>query len=128
MADKAPALPLSALLRRLVDDLLLLFRSELRMASLEVRGNLAAARGSVAAIALGTMLLSVAMLCLLGGTVAFLAQSVGIVAAAFIVGAVATVIAGVLIAYGVSRLGRTELAPTRALAKMQRDLDALTGE
>lgn len=125
-----PARPpgIGDLLRRLVDDVLQLFRSELHLALGEVRGNIGATLGSLAFIGIGAMLLSVAMLCLLGAGVAWLAQSVGIVAAALIVAAVAGVIAALCIAVGVARLKATQIAPRRAFANLARDAETLKGD
>ncbi len=119
---------ITQLLRRLIDDLLLLLRSEMRLAGSEVRANIQAVLGNMAALVIGIMLLSVAMLCLLGGTVAFLAQFTGLVAAAFIVSAVAGVIAGVLIYIGIGRLKSLELAPSRSIANLRRDVETLKGD
>ena len=116
------------LLRRLVDDLLNLVRSELRLAGGEVRANLAGALGSLGAIVVGGLLISVAMLCLLGAGVAFLAQSVGIVAAALIVAGGATLLGAILIIAGIAKLKATELVPRRAVANLRRDAETLKGD
>lgn len=116
------------LLRRLVDDLLNLVRSELRLASGEVRANVVGALGGLAVVAAGAMLVSVAMLCLLGAGVAFLAQSVGIVDAALIVAGTAILLGAALIYVGVGKLRTTQLAPRRSVANLRRDVDTLKGD
>ena len=68
------------------------------------------------------------MLCLLGAVVAWLAQSVGIVAAALIVAAGAIVVGGGLIAFGIGRLKQFELAPKRTVANLKRDAETLKGD
>ncbi|MFZ4689045.1 MAG: phage holin family protein [Polymorphobacter sp.] len=116
------------LLRRLGDDFIALIRSELRLAGGEVRENLAQASGSLLIVALGAMLVSVAMLCLLGAGVAWLAQSVGLVPAALIVAAVAIILGGMAIYTGIGRLKRTDLAPRRVAANLRRDAENLKGD
>jgi hypothetical protein len=130
--DRGTAAPqaesLGDLVRRLVDDIILLVRSELRLARSEIQHNVVKASSSVAAIAAGAMMVSIAMLCLLGAAVALLAQSVGIVAAAAIVAVVAIIAGGLLIALGIRRLQQVDLAPVRMVANLRRDAEALTGD
>lgn len=116
------------LLRRLVDEFIILVRSEMRLAGSEMRAKLGAALGSVAAIAVGALLLSLAMLCLLAAGIAALAQSVGFVWAALIVAGGALLVAGILIYTGVARLKATELAPARTVANLRRDAETLKGD
>lgn len=119
---------LSGLFRRLLDDLIMLVRSELRLAGGEVRSRIEESATSLAAIGLGAMLISVAMLCLLGAGVAFLAQYVGVTSAALIVAAGALAVAGGLIYWGISNLRSQQLAPSRAVANLKRNVELLEGD
>jgi hypothetical protein len=116
------------LLSRLVDDIVLLVSAQIRLAGSEFQSKAGAAAGSLAAVAVGAMLISVAMLCLLGAGVAFLAQYVGIVAAALIVAAVAAVIGGGCIYAGINHLKQLDLAPRRSIAMLKRSAETLKGE
>jgi uncharacterized membrane protein YqjE len=128
MADPAPRESLRGLLKRLGDDFIALIRSELRLAGGEVRDNLADAAGALAALAIGMMLVSVGMFCLLGATVVFLAQFTGLLAAALIVAAIATILGGIAIAVGINRLKSTALVPERLAANLRQDADAMKGD
>ncbi len=127
-AHKVRPASLRELLRRLIADVVTLISSEANVAVAELRRNIAGAGSGLALIGLGAMLVSVALLCLLGATVAFLAQFVGIPLAALIVAAVAAVIAGVLIAAGLKQLKSSEIMPRKALARLRRDAALLKGE
>ncbi len=116
------------LLRQLVDDVIALVQSEIRLASGEIRDNIAGAVGSLATVAAGLMLLSVAMLCLLGALVVVLANFTGIIGAALIVGLVALVLGIGLIYGGATRLKATDLAPRRMTANLKRDVESLKGD
>ncbi len=134
MTDGAPPQPAPAardsigdLLRRLVDDMILLVRSELRLAGGEIRQKAAGAAGSVGAIVAGATLLSLATLCLVGAAVAWLAERVGLVPAALIVAAATAGVGALLIIVGIGRLRTTDLAPQRAVANLKRSVGTLTG-
>ena len=119
---------IGALVRRLVDEMVYLVRSEFRLARSEMRASAISASGSLAAMAVGAMLISVALFCLLAGVVAWLAQSVGVVAAAFIVAGVSAVFGGVLIAVGIARLKSIDFAPARAVANLKRSAETFKGD
>jgi uncharacterized membrane protein YqjE len=123
-----PRESLRVLLKRLGDDFIALIRSELRLAGGEVRANLADATGSLVIVMIGLMLVSVAMLCLLGAGVAFLSQFVGIVGAALIVAAIAIILGGMAIYVGVNQLKTTSIAPKRVAANLRRDVDKIKGD
>lgn len=116
------------LFRRLGEDFIALIRSEVRLAGGEVRANIAGAMGSLIVVLIGLMLVSVAVLCLIGAGVAWLSYYVGIVAAALIVASIA-IISGVMAIYvGVKRLKATDLAPRRLAANLKRDVEKLKGD
>ena len=119
---------LGDLLTRLVEDVVVLIRAELRLASSEMRGKAAAAGGSVIAIAAGFMLVSVAMVCLLAAGIAFLALYIGIVAAALVFAGVTALIGGILILGGINKVKNLDLAPRRSIAMLKRSAETLKGE
>ena len=84
--------------------------------------------GSVAAIAAGGMLALVATSCLLVATIAALAERVGLVWAALIVAGVLGVGAAALIIGGIGAWRKTDLAPKRTVANLQRGLETLKGD
>jgi uncharacterized membrane protein YqjE len=128
MTGPATGESLRGLLKRLGDDLIALIRSEVRLAGGEVRENLAQAAGSFVVLAIGLMLVSVGMFCLLGALVVFLAKFTGLLAAALIVAAIATILGGIAIAVGIMRLKLTVLVPQRLAANLRQDADALKGD
>ena len=116
------------LFRRLIDDTIHLVRSEVLLARSEVSAKITAAIGSIAAIAIGSALAMVASTCLIVAGIAALAERVGLVAAALIVGGGLAAIAATLIIVGMSRLRRLDLAPTRSVANLKRDVKTLQGD
>jgi uncharacterized membrane protein YqjE len=116
------------LLRRLVEDITGLLRSEMRLASSEIRANIAGALGNIAMVASGLILVSLAMLCFLGALVAWLAVSMGVVAAAALVGGVALLASAGLIWAGARGLKTTDLAPQRSVANLKRSVETLKGD
>jgi hypothetical protein len=68
------------------------------------------------------------MFCLLGALVVFLAKFTGLLAAALIVAAIATILGGIAIAVGIMRLKLTVLVPQRLAANLRQDADALKGD
>jgi uncharacterized membrane protein YqjE len=119
---------ISGLFRRLVDDLINLVRSELRLAGNEVRGKVEESAVSLGAIVLGIILISVAMFCLLGATIAFLAQFMDVHWAALLVAVTALAIGGGLIYWGIRSLQTRDLAPTLAVANIRRNAELLKGD
>jgi uncharacterized membrane protein YqjE len=128
MAGPAERESLRGLLRRLGDDFIALIRSELRLAGGEVRENVAEAAGAFVALAIGLMLVSVGMFCLLGAMVVFLAKFTGLLAAALIVAAIATILGGITIAVGIARLKTTALVPKRLAANLRMDAQTMKGD
>jgi uncharacterized membrane protein YqjE len=128
-AGKPPADDsIGGLFRRLVDDLIYLVRSELRLAGSEVRGKVEESAVSLGAIILGIVLISVAMFCLLGATIAFLALFMDVHWAALIVAVAALAIGGGLIYWGIRSLQTRDLAPSQAVANMRRNAELLKGD
>jgi uncharacterized membrane protein YqjE len=119
---------IAGLFRRLVDDLINLVRSELRLAGSEVRGKVEESAVSLGAIIFGVILISVAMFCLLGALIAFLSTLMDVHWAALIVAVSALAIGGGLIYWGIRTLQSQDLAPSRAVANMKRNAELLKGD
>lgn len=119
---------LAELFRRLIDEIVALVRTEVQLARSEVGAKVSEAAGSLAAIAVGGMLALVATSCLLVASIAWLAQHVGLVAATLIIAGVMGVGSAILIAGGVTKLQRLDLAPRRTVANLKRDIDTLQGD
>lgn len=116
------------LLKQLIEDVGHLFRTELRMATAEVKGNVTAMLGGVGAVAAGGMFLLVALFTLVGALVGWLTPIVGSAAlAALIVGVGLIVVGGILIATGLNRLKVSSLAPDRTIASLRQDAQTLKG-
>lgn len=119
---------ISGLFRRLVDDLINLVRSELRLAGSEVRGKVEESAISLGAVILGIILISVAMFCLLGAAIAFLSLFMDVHWAALLVAVGALAIGGGLIYWGIRSLQTRDLAPTQAVANIRRNAELLKGD
>lgn len=128
MQELAERTSIRDLIKRLGDEFVTLIRSELRLAGGEVRDNLAQAAGAFIALAVGLMLISVALLCLLGAGVVLLAQFTSLLAAALIVAAIATISGGIAIYFGVTRLKATSLVPEKLADNLRRDTEVLKGD
>ena len=116
------------LLRQLIEDVGHLFRTELRLAASEMRGNIAAMKGGAAAIATGGMLMLVALFTLVGAFVGWLTPVVGSAGLAAFIVAVATAVIGiVLMGVGSSKLKASSLAPDKTVASLRRDAETLKG-
>lgn len=116
------------LIRQLVDDIINLVRSELKLARAEVTSTMRQSAGSFAAIAVGGMLAMVAATCLLIALIVWLASKIGLVAATLAVAGVSGVGAAILIAGGVAKLQQLDLAPKRATANLKRNAEMLKGD
>lgn len=127
-AEKPEKPSIRDLFHRLGDEFVLLVRSELRLAGGEVRDSLAQAAGNIVVLSVGLMLVSVAMLCLLGAAVVFLAQFTSLLAAALIVAAIATILGGIAIYVGINGLKATSLAPKRAGAGLRELAEKVEGD
>jgi hypothetical protein len=115
------------LLRTLIEDVGLLFRTELRLAQAEVRSNLAGLKTGAAAIAAGGMLLLAALFVLLGAFVGFLEPHVGAGWAAVIVAAATGVVGLILLSVGSGKLKVASLSPDRTIASVKQDVETLKG-
>ena len=116
------------LLRQLVDDIINLVRTELKLARAEVADSVRQSAGSLAAIAVGGMLAMVAATCLLIALIVWLSAKVGLLMATLLVAGVSGAGAAVLIAGGIAKLQALDLAPKRAAANLKRNAEMLKGD
>jgi predicted phage tail protein len=135
MTTEPPTVPAPArrssigdLFRQLVDDIINLVRSELKLARAELTSTLRQSAGSFAAIAVGGMLAMVAGTCLLIALIVWLAAKIGLVAATLSVAGVSGAGAAILIAGGVAKLQQLDLAPKQATANLKRNAEMLKGD
>ncbi len=116
------------LLRQLIEDVGHLFRTELRLAAAEVKGNISGMLGGIGSIAVGGMLFLVALFTLVGAFVGWLTPVVGSAGlAAFIVAVAVAVVGGIAVAAGLSRVRASSLAPDKTVASLRRDAQTLKG-
>jgi predicted phage tail protein len=107
---------MAGLLRRLVDDLSILFRQELALAKAEVTQAVDEAKAGVAGIAVGGAVLYAGFLTVLAALVMLLARVMPAWGAALLVGAV-TVIAG----YAMVQAARKKLSPTNLKPELTKE-------
>lgn len=124
----APEPSIGELIRSLLQDMGQLVRTEIKLAQAEMSQNMARARTPVMFIALGLILLLGAYLTLLGALVGWLADAVGPGWAAFIVAVVVGGAGVALILSGRNKLKDVDLAPTRTVASVKQDAQALKGQ
>ena len=122
-----PEPTIGELIRSLLQDMGQLIRTEIKLAQAEVGQNVSRAKAPVAMMAVGGLLLFGAFLTLLGALVGWLADAVGPGWAAFIV---AVVVGGAGVALMLSaknKLSNVALTPTRTVASVKQDAQALKG-
>jgi hypothetical protein len=113
-----PRASLFDLVMRLVDDAVLVVRSEFRLTWGEIRSSLAEAAANLALVVVGAMLIGVALMFLLAGLLVWLSSYVGIVAAALIAAAIAIILGGLTLFAGLKRLQASELAQRTKAANL----------
>ena len=106
---------------RLVDDSVLLVRTEFRTLWGDVRTRLGQAAGSIALVVIGVMLVGMAFLFLLTGMLIWLSYLVGVVAAALIAGAIASILGGLTLYVGLKRLQTGQPADNATTAQPDRN-------
>ena len=117
--------PIRSLLSRLIDDISLLVRQELRLAQAEGSEKLSQATNGLVAIAAGLVIAACARLVLLQALVIALAEYTKLPAslASLIVGLVVAVVAFILIRQGQSNLSPSKLSPERTIRSLREDKD-----
>jgi Putative Actinobacterial Holin-X, holin superfamily III len=107
---------MAGLLRRLVDDLSILFRKEMALAKAEVSQAVDEAKAGIAGIAVGGAVLYAGFLTVLAAFVMLLARVMPAWGAALLVGAV-TVIAG----YAMVQAARKKFSPTNLKPELTKE-------
>ncbi len=123
----SPEPTIGELIRSLLQDIGQLIRTEIKLAQAEVGQNVARAKMPVAMMAVGGLLLFGAFLTLLGALVGWLADAVGPGWAAFIVAVVVGGAGVALILSGKNKMSNVALTPTRTVASVKQDAQALKG-
>lgn len=116
---------IGAVLRRIVDDVGQLARTEVNLAKAEVTANIGKLVRPIVMIAAGALLGIAALFTLMGALVGFLTPYVGAGWAALIVAAVVGGIAALLVMSGVKGIGAATLAPKKAVASVKADVAAV---
>lgn len=123
----APEPTIGELIRSLLQDVGQLIRTEIKLAQAEVGQNVSRAKTPVAMMAVGGLLMFGAFLTLLGALVGWLADAVGPGWAAFIVAVVVGGAGVALIMSGKKKMSTVALTPTRTVASVKQDAQALKG-
>lgn len=114
--------------RQLLAGSLTLMQTLLKLTGAELRANAGALRGPLAALLAAAALGGTALALLLVAAILALAHYVGPLGATLIVAALAAVTALALARHGLSRLGQVRLAPTRAIATLQLQIDRFSAK
>lgn len=115
------------LIRQLFEDVGKLIRTEIKLAQSEVKANAASLGKPLMLIAAGALLLLAALFTLMGAFVGWLADAVGPGWAAFIVAVVVGGAGVALIMSGKKKMSTVALTPTRTVASVKQDAQALKG-
>ena len=115
------------LIRSLLQDMGQLIRTEIKLAQAEMGQNISRAKAPVLMMAVGGLLIFGAFLTLLGALVGWLADAVGPGWAAFIVAVVVGGVGVALIMSGKNKMSNVALTPTRTVASVKQDAQALKG-
>ncbi len=124
-SGEVPPRSIAETLTEVAADASSLVRAELTLAGLETRDNAAALGRAVARIAVGAVLLVLALSFLTVAGVVALAALVGMLWALLIIAAVVAVIGILLILGGQSAARSQQLLPVQALARIAADIDLL---
>ena len=113
---------ISSLLKDIVGNVQQIVRSEIRLASVEVRQEAGKAGRSAALLMVGGAIAVLALGCALIAAISLLATIVALWSAALIVAAVAGVVGGIFIAAGLKRMRQVTMTPTRTLAALEENV------
>lgn len=119
MADLAPDRPLSSLLNELTQATASLFRQEIRLARAELTDKARQAGRGAAEIAVGAVILLVALGALTAAAILGLALVVEPWLAALIVGVALALVGGIVLVVGLSNLRTGNLAPRRTMGTLR---------
>lgn len=115
------------LIKQLVEDIGKLVRTELKLAQTEMKANISSAGKPLMLIAFGLVLLLGALFTLLAAIVGWLAPHVGAGWAAFIVAVIVGGVGTALVLSGRKGMSAIGFAPTRTVASLRQDAEALRG-
>jgi lipopolysaccharide export LptBFGC system permease protein LptF len=114
-----------ALLRRLVDELSMLLRQELALATAEISRSMRMMLTGAAAVAVGGAVLFTGCLAMLAAAVLGLATVLHPWLAALVIGAAVAVIGVVLFMVGIRSLDPSTLKPSRTAESLRRDKEVI---
>ena len=113
---------IGTVLKDIVGNVQQIVRSEIRLASVEVRQEAGKAGQSAALVMVGGAIAVLALGCALIAAISLLATIVALWSAALIVAAVAGVVGAVFIAAGMKRMRQITMTPTRTLAALEENI------
>ena len=113
---------IGTVLKDIVGNVQQIVRSEIRLASVEVREEAGKAGRSAALVMVGGAVAVLALGCALIAAISLLATMVALWSAALIVAAVAGVVGGIFIAAGLKRMRQVTMTPTRTLAALEENV------
>ncbi len=111
------------LFRKLANDVSTLFRQEVALARSEMTSAVSDLQGGITSIAMGGGVLFAGILFLLGGVMLLISQWLGLIWAAFIVGAVVSVIGLIMLAAGKKKMSAESMKPDRTMDSLRKDAD-----
>ena len=113
---------IGTVLKDIVGNVQQIVRSEIRLASVEVRQEAGKAGQSAALVMVGGAIAVLALGCALIAAISLLATIVPLWSAALIVAAVTGVVGAGLIAAGMKRMRQITMTPTRTLAALEENV------
>ena len=116
-----------SLLRRLVNDVSMLFAQELQLLKAETTESIADLKAATVGVAMGGAVVFMGLFFLLLAAVYGLGTVVDPWLAALIVGGVVTLIGGVMLTAGSKKLGPAGIAPRRTARSLRRDTQMIKG-
>ena len=113
----------TALIAELTRETTALFRQEISLAKAELLQKLSQAGAGAAELAVGGLIVLVAIQALLAAAIIALAEALGWWQSALVVGGAALLIGAVVLIRGMANLKADHLAPTRTLASLRENRD-----
>jgi uncharacterized membrane protein YqjE len=113
---------IGTVLKDIVGNVQQIVRSEIRLASVEVRQEAGKAGQSAALLMVGGAIAVLALGCALIAAISLLATIVALWSAALIVAALTGVVGAVFIAAGMKRMRQITMTPTRTLAALEENI------
>jgi hypothetical protein len=123
--NREPSHSIVSLLKRLTDELSVLFRQEMALASAEFTRSMRSFFLGVSSVAAGGAVLFAGLLVLLAAAVLGLSQWLEPWQAALAVGAAVVLVGIVMVLAGKKKLKPEELKPERSVSSLKRDKDVL---